>query len=190
MAARSNGQEAGNVPPETVQEITRELVTSRRIIAEAQGAHRAVMKRAKSLGINTKALSEVITNRALDSDEVTRHYRDVMRYAAISGAAYAIQQDLFPTSGMDIQVTDAAASEQQEWEAGDAGYEAGFNGMQIDRCPYPTASALAQMWHQSWHRGQEALARTMPPGETTPAPRPRGGRRAGPGADTNAPPPG
>lgn len=177
--ARNNGQENGNVPPETVQELTRELVTSRRAIAEAQGAHRAVMKRAKSCGINTKALAEVVVNRALDPDEVTRHYRDVMRYAAINGATYAIQQDLFPTSGMDIQVTDAAAVEQQEWEASEAGHLAGYHGQPIESCPFPPASPLAQMWSMSWHRGQAALAGSMPPGETAPTARARG-RRAGP----------
>ena len=175
MAGRNNGHE-GNVPPETVQEITRELVTSRRVIAEAQGAHRAVMKRAKSLGINTKAIAEVVTNRALDPDEVTRHYRDVMRYAAISGAAYAIQQDLFPTSGMDLHVSDAASAEHQEWEASEAGYRSGYHGQRVEDCPFPPASPLAQMWHQSWHRGQAALAGTLGPDETAPTARPRGRR--------------
>jgi hypothetical protein len=179
------GQETTNVPPETVQELTRELVTSRRAIAEAQGVHRAVMKRAKGLGINTKALSEVVTNRALDTDEVSRHYRDVMRYAAINGATYAVQQDLFPTSGMDLHVSDKASAEHQEWEASEAGHLAGVNGQPVEGCPFPPASPLAQMWTLSWHRGQAALAATLPPGETVPIPR-RRGRAVNPGESTGA----
>jgi ribosome modulation factor/uncharacterized protein (UPF0335 family) len=176
MASRNNGQEGTNVPPETVQEITRELVTSRRAIAEAQGAHRSVMKRAKGLGINTKAIAEVVTNRALDPDEVSRHYRDVMRYAAINGATYAIQQDLFPTSGMDLHVSDKADAEHQEWEASEAGYQSGLHGQPVEGCPFPPASALAQMWSLSWHRGQAALAATLTPGETAPVARTRSRR--------------
>jgi ribosome modulation factor/uncharacterized protein (UPF0335 family) len=178
MASRKNNgsDDAGNVTPEAVQEITRELVTSRRAIAEAQGAHRAVMKRAKGLGINTKAIAEVVNNRALDADEVTRHYRDVMRYAAINGATYALQQDLFPTSGMDLHVTDTATAEHQEWEASEAGYLAGNNGQPAEGCPFPPASSLAQMWLQSWHRGQAAIAATLEPGETAPVARGRSRR--------------
>jgi ribosome modulation factor/uncharacterized protein (UPF0335 family) len=183
MASRT-AQETDNVTPEVVQEITREVVMSRRAIAEAQGAHRAIMKRAKGLGVNTKALSEVVSNRALDTDEVTRHYRDVMRYAAINGATYAVQQDLFPTSGMDLHVSDKASEEHEEWEASEAGYQAGLHGQPVEGCPFPPASPLAQMWHRSWHRGQAALAATLGPGETAATPRARRSRVKNPAVVT------
>src|SRR5882672_8011126 len=83
MARKRDGgltQPGPNVAPDTVQQFTREMVTSRRAIHEAQGTHRAVVKRAKAAGVNIKALTEVVSNRALDSDEVSRHYRDVMYY--------------------------------------------------------------------------------------------------------------
>lgn len=165
-----------NVTPETVQQFTREAVIKRRAVSEAQGEYRAVLKRAKAAGVNTKALSEHINNRALDSDEVTRHYRDVFYYGAVNGAGYASQSDLFPTSGMDLHVSETASAEHQEFEASEAGYEAGRSGSRIEDCPYPVASPLAQIWSQAWRRGQDSIAAEMAPGESAPVGRSRSRR--------------
>jgi ribosome modulation factor/uncharacterized protein (UPF0335 family) len=187
MAKQANGQvtAGSNVSPDTVQALTREFVVARRETAEAQGRYRAIAKRAKASGINVKALAEVVSNRTLDSDEVSRHYRDVMYYAACNDAPYAIQQDLFPTSGMDLHVSADASAEHQEWEASEAGYNAGMHGQSVDACPFPVGSPLAQMWSQSWHRGQAKLAEQLGPGESAPVAR---GRKRASNQDA-APPP-
>jgi hypothetical protein len=167
------------VPPEVILSFRRELAGARREIAEAQGRHRAVVKRAKSEGVNVKAMSEVISNHALDQDEVTRHYRDVFRYGTITGAAYATQTDMFGDAGVDTDVKDSAAIEQREWEAGEAGYAAGKGGVPIDNCPHVAGSPLNQIWCKRWHAGQAAIAGEMGPDETSPVGRSRGGRGRG-----------
>lgn len=170
-----------NVTPETVQSFTRELVISKRELEEAQGRHRAILKRAKASGINNKAMTEHLANRKLDSDEVTRHYRDVFYYGAVNGAPYAQQQDMFPTSGMDLHVTEGAEAEHQEFEAGEAGYLAGRAGKPVTDCPFPVTSPLSQVWSRRWHDGQASLAAELGPGETAPVGRARRGRVNTPG---------
>jgi len=154
------------------------MLGTRRAIAEAQGRHRAVVKRAKSDGINVAAMSEVLGNRPKDSDEVTKHYRDVGYYAAATGQPYATQTDFFRSGAETVMDTmsDAERAGAAELDASEGGYEAGRQGLKASTCPYAVGSPLAQVWTQHWHRGQASLAAEMGPDETVVVSRPRRGR--------------
>lgn len=181
--AKSLTNKTSNVPNEAVLRHRREVSDSKRFLQEAQGHYRATLKRAKSEGINTRALIEVIETRKQEPETVAAHYRDVFRYATIEQAPFVSQLDLLEPM-TDTAVSRKAQTEDDEWKAADAGYLAGRNGHDLKDNPHQIGSSLGSVWLAGYQRGQATIAEEM--GEdaevATATPRDRGRREQQPAA--------
>jgi ribosome modulation factor len=151
-----------NVTNDAVLDYLRQYQQQRRACDEANGVLRSLLKRAKSDGINTKAMIATVTASKLDPEVVQQDMRDQIRYMALRNMPVH-QVDLFGENGLDLRVTEKSREEDQSWAADDAGYHAGRHGARVEDCPYQAGSSLADHWYRSWKRGQEAIARELGP---------------------------
>ena len=160
-ADSTSGGSKPNFTDDQRQIAIRELVPLKNALEEASGVYRACLKRWKSLGANTKALTTIISERRQDPAAIMAQVREEVRIRAISGRFPTIQTDLmgmFETAGQDI--TDKTQSEMDEFRVQDEGYFAGYEGHMIETCPaaYAPGSPFHAAWHRGWHTGQAALA--------------------------------
>lgn len=129
--------------------------------AERQGVQRNHRKRAKSAGINVRAMAAAL--RALkrsDPDGVISDLRDQIRYMQLLRLP-VVSGDLF--GNMPIQLTDKTKIGMDIWDAQDGGYKAGRHGAVVDECPYEQGSELAVQWIDWWHKGQASIAKELGP---------------------------
>jgi ribosome modulation factor len=156
------------VSNDEVVDWSRQYQVQKRACDEANGVLRNIVKRAKSNGVNVKAMIAVHVLSKLDLDVVIHDLRDQIRYMALRRMPVH-QTDLF--EGWTDTLTSKTQAQDQEWEAYDAGYAAGRQGVPVDDCPYPAGSELALHWRGSWQRGQASLASELGPDVTAPAAR-------------------
>jgi hypothetical protein len=138
----------------TVIEYQSLYAQQRRRVEEETGILRALLKRAKSDGVNTRALTTVHLLAKQDPDQVRLELREQVRYMALRNMPVQ-QQDLFDV----VPVRPAPEAGLHAAEQG--GYDAGRAGGDVDDSPFDAGTALDVEWRRGWHRGQEFLARQM-----------------------------
>ena len=127
---------------------------------EENGSLRSILKRAKASGVSTKALIAAHQAAKQEPDVVKREMQDMIRYLALRNMPFT-QTDLFGV--FDAGISPEAAAEQDEWDADDAGYQAGMHGQTGDDCPFAAGSPLQVAWMHGLEKGKEAAARTAGP---------------------------
>ena len=139
---------------------SRDISRSKRKVTEASGAHRALLKRAKSAGINVKKLLETHEATKLDSDVVIADLRDYTHYLQLVGVPNVTPEAVFRH---DAAVTQKTQMLEDVHDAEEAGYKAGRNGVPIDDNPYPPGSECHVAWREHWSEGQAAIALELGP---------------------------
>jgi hypothetical protein len=147
-----------NVPNELILRYQRDYATQKRKVEEETGVLRALLKRAKGDGINTKQIVATYQASKLDPTVVVQDLRDFVRYLGLRSIPVA-PQDLF--DNLDLQVSQSEAVTHENWQAEQAGYTAGKIGAPLDDNPYPAGSELFGKFRTGWQEGQAALARQM-----------------------------
>jgi hypothetical protein len=134
-------------------------------ICDAKRAHRetaeivsAAKKAAKGAGMNMRVLKLTEDLAALDTDEATVQMRHVFQNMIWLGKPLGTQGDLFPTK---MAAPEKVVAEREEWEAGDAGYDAGKTGGRRDANPFQPGSPLYDTWDRQWLKGQAIIAAEM-----------------------------
>jgi len=155
-----------------------EYQRQKRKVDEENGVLRAILKRLKSSGINTKAMIATVQASKKDPQEVLSDTREMLRFMALRNMP-TTQMDLFPDGESAIRVAENARAKDAEWTVDEAGYRAGFNAVPAEDNPHPPGSEFFVIWQKSWHDGQAALVRkTMSEGtEVASASRARPERR-------------
>ena len=150
--------EQSNVTDETIQKYQREYSLQKRKCEEETGVLRAILKRAKADGVNTKTVIAVHQAGKQELDVVVADLRDAIRYMALRNMPVT-QMDLFG-EGAEF-LTEKAAREQDEFDADDAGYGAGMGGQTADDNPHPAGAALYVAWEGGRKKGAEAKGRIL-----------------------------
>lgn len=161
-----------NVPNEVKIDYMRQYQSQKRACEEANGALRAILKQAKSYGLNTKSLIGAVSAIKLDPDTVRNDLRDQIDYMRLLRMPIA-QRDLFPQLELfgeqepeEVAASPAVRAADAAWDADDQGYTAGRLGAAIEVCPYEPGSELALHWITSWRQGQASIAKEMGPDQT------------------------
>lgn len=145
-----------NLPPAVFLQHCREIRDAKRLHDEAGMALARVKKAAKGVGVDLGALKIVEALSKLDDDEAEIRVRHAFEYATWLGNPIGTQASLFPA---EIQEPEQKAKgEQQEWEAGNAGYLGGKGGKLRSDNPYPEGSPLHVQWDKGFLRGLKILA--------------------------------
>jgi hypothetical protein len=158
----------------------REVAIQKRRCDEEKGVLRAILKRLKNDGLDTKGILATVALSKLDPEVVRNQLRTQLHYMALRNMPVT-QDDLF--AGQDLGVTAKTNEQETQWEAEDAGYRAGRNGVRIDEAPYPAGSPLHVRWLEFWHKGQAAIAREL--GDNAKVVAPSRGRSARKAASEN-----
>ena len=159
----------------------RKIRRSLRKVEESNGEHRALLKSAKSAGMNTGMLLFSIRQSRRNSDEVIVDLRDGVHYMHLIGISGLSPDAVFARDG---GLTEKSLAEENAFEAEDRGYRAGKNAHPIDSNPYEPGSELYVVWREHWHAGQAANAAALgPTGQVASGARKHPGRKGA--ADTS-----
>jgi ribosome modulation factor len=133
----------------------------KRVCNEANGVLRALLKRAKSAGMDTSEITAAVSIKAqMETDEAAAKLKTRLRYLALLNMPISADS-LY--DGFGTQVTSKTEEADRAWEANDVGYRFGRQGAKIEECPYPHESPLGIEWNAGWRRGQRAIAAEMGP---------------------------
>lgn len=154
-----------NVTNEAIAQFAIEADQAQREIDEATGRKRAVLKRAKGAGVNTKALLSALGMKREDEEMVRLQMRDTIRYAQIVVPAVKLNQDdLF--GGIETRALKPKVQAQVlAWDAEQEGYNAGLTGGDRADSRYPEGTPGATQFFKGFIRGQAVIAARMGPDE-------------------------
>lgn len=138
---------------DSIAEWVRKIAPAKRKVQEANGVYRALLKKADSDGMNTKALIRAMNNKKKEVEEIATDLRDELRYMAVMRMPIAAS-DIY--NGWDDRVTEKTTHADMVWDANDKGYKAGRAGATVESCEYPGGSELHVAWVKAWHDGQAA----------------------------------
>lgn len=133
------------------------VIQTKRAVEEANGGHRAALKKAKADGCSPKALLAAIAAKRLDQTVVEQDLRDYVR---------ALHVARIPVDANTIYGgwTPPPREEEDVFGANDAGYRAGKGGAPASDNPHPAGSESHQAWAKAWHDGQAAMVMESPSG--------------------------
>jgi len=146
---------------DVVLDYLRQYSIQKRECESAQGVLRNIVKRAKADGINVKALTDAHRALKLDPGEVSAHLREFIRIVNLRNGGAIERDELFD---WDTDVAPATRHADDIWDAENAGYIAGRNGVDIRECLYDPGSEQHAAWLREHQKGQAAIAREMGPG--------------------------
>jgi hypothetical protein len=158
---------------ELADEYMHEYLSQKKIVDEAQGAMRAILKRAKDSGLNTGSIKRACKAKRHDEDDVISDLRDDLRYMSILRIGIT-PEALF--EGWTGEVSAQTREADNVWDAEDRGYQDGRHGKPREDCPYPEGP-LAHAYQRSWEAGQASIAKEMGGGEQLAPTRGAGKRR-------------
>ncbi len=152
----SNTNSGSNVTNDTISGFLHEIAVADREVSEATGRRRALLKRAKSEGLDLEALGFVSKAKKRETDEVVRLLRNTIRYSHVAKIEMSVS-GLF--DNLDLTALDPdAAAKQGQWAAEEAGFECGkANGSREDN-PFPPGAELHAQWDAGFLRGKRFLA--------------------------------
>ena len=145
-----------NVSDDTRRQLYREAVIARVELDKASGVYRAVLKRAKTDGVNVTAMVAAIVARSKDPDEVMMNLRDTIHMMAVTHMP-TIQTDLF---GMMVEpkVSEEEVTKHDNFRAKDDGHFNGAGGKPREGNPHHPGSEIFVEWDKGWLEGQAVLA--------------------------------
>jgi uncharacterized protein (UPF0335 family) len=177
--------EPGNVNNDVIAEISNSMRAIDQRQFELNGERRAVVKQAKTAGINVKELRAALAIKRRDRDEVMADWRDRLRYMGILGVSCR-QDELF--GDLDFTVTEQSQRSIDMWDVTETAFKAGRYGQKIDDNPHNAGTEEHAMWRKWWTKGKEAMAKELGPDAKIGAvPRPRQTRIPGTEARMRAP---
>ncbi len=134
----------------------------RRRVDEEQGVLRALLKRLKAEGHNTKAIVATVQASKRDSADVEIEYRDTLHLMALR-KVISLEEILTITD--DLQVSQKTAREDDLWDAEDNGYRAGRHGADRKENPYAAGTENATAWDKWWSQGKRSATAELGPNE-------------------------
>lgn len=143
--------------PEVFLEHFRKLANLKRELAQVQSAVQLGFKKAKAAGINPDILKAVLKARKEEPAQIEQNMRDFFRYALWLEMPIGTQPNLFAASDDAPRPTERAKAEQKEWEARDAGFDAGVAGRAHDTNPHVPGTLLHQAWASGHSKGVEHI---------------------------------
>lgn len=143
--------------PEIFLEHFRKLANLKRELAQVQSAVQLGFKKAKAAGINPDILKAVLKARKEEPAQIEQNMRDFFRYALWLEMPIGTQPNLFAASDDAPRPTERAKAEQKEWEARDAGFDAGVAGRAHDTNPHVPGTLLHQAWAAGHSKGVEFI---------------------------------
>lgn len=161
--------DVSNVSADTKTEIIRDAVAAKAKVDTANGEYRAVLKRAKGLGMEPGDITWYIQARKRDIQDIDRETRRRNEIARLMGLPIGTQLGMFD-DGQTVGATVERDKTRDEkittiGEAGHAGYEAARSGQSLDDNPYdndpnsPLARAWAERFRQSQADMEDELSR-------------------------------
>lgn len=155
--AKSPEPNVSNVSSETWAKYLSGVAQTKRAVEEANGTHRALLKKAKTDGVSPKALLAALAAKRLDESVVVQDLRDYVR---------ALHVARIPVEANSIYGgwTPPPKEEEDVFGATDAGYRAGKAGAPISDNPHTAGSESHQAWAKAWHDGQAAAVMASPSG--------------------------
>jgi hypothetical protein len=147
----------GNVTDGSFLKHLRLCSDAKTALDETNGVYRAKLKAAKTDGIDTSALISVMRARKKEPADVAEAMQKRIRYLTLAGIPLGTQFALFGTP----ELTGAEAGEQAEWDADDAGYQAGRTGGAQTDNPHQAGRAAFAAWVRGFKRGLTAIARQL-----------------------------
>lgn len=156
-----------NITDETMSEIYAEALAKKieheKAVAEAKSANadfRAVLKRAKKLGISTDAITQVLADRKLEPDDVARRLAHQQRLYRLAHMEVGTQ------FSFDDAIDGAPVVGSAAGDAYDRGHELGVAGKGMDSDPtYTIAHPHRHDFLRGFEQGQMELMRR--PGSPT-----------------------
>lgn len=145
-------------------DFVREATLTLRAVEEAQGRHRAVLRRAKAAGLDTKIMLDTMRLKRRDPDELNSNQIRRVTYAAWSGSPFGTQAKMFEALDASDDLTEAELHARKMWDADEAGYRAGRSGQdRTSSNPHPLGSEYHVAFDLAWVKGQAAIAEEMGP---------------------------
>lgn len=129
---------------------------------ESHGRYRAVLKDAKSHGVETKEMISALGKTKLDPDEVAASLATEVHYLSLLGLNTVTAERIF---ARDARITEKTQTEEDRYDAEEAGHKAGRRGEKIDSNPYEPGTELYVVWREWWGKGQASIAAEMGPGD-------------------------
>lgn len=143
--------------PEIFLEHFRKVSAFKREVSQAQSALQLAYKRAEKAGINLGAFKAMLKARKEEPAQIEQNMRDFFRYALWLEMPIGTQPNLFAASDDAPRPTERAKAEQKEWEARDAGFDAGVAGRAHDTNPHVPGTLLHQAWAAGHSKGVEFI---------------------------------
>lgn len=150
--AKNTESKTNGMTPNDLLGVVQELVSAQREIDEATGRKRAILKRAKGMGANLKALAAIQQMRK-DPDEAALYIKDLARYSAWMKLPIFTQADIFSEAGPD----DEATHKYDLQRAFDEGYHFGADKGDIEGSPYPAGNEFHVKWIEGYRAGEATL---------------------------------
>lgn len=152
--------------PETIASYFRKLQDQEDAVAaakapydEERGRHRALVKAAKTDGVDTDALLRTLKAAKRDRNEVEAEERNFLRYSKLMGLPIGTQFDMF---GGDVP--DQVATDNARHAAKRAGSAAGRRGEhRVDSNPHDPASELYVAFDNGWMDAQRDMVMDLAP---------------------------
>lgn len=179
MAKRKNGADAehtteehqngDNVTVEVRRQFYHDALMARIGVESAQSLVKnkkaelsAVLKKAKKAGVNSKAITRVLTARLQDENDVVEQLRDELETFDFSGVVSNIKEKLLarlvveePTANEEAQI-----SQDRAYDAGAFDYRSNYERSQNKFIP---GTSLHDAWDRGWLASQAVTASEMTP---------------------------
>lgn len=146
-AARSN------VSPQFVAQAERDFVESLEKLETAKGKHRNLLKQLKAGGINIDMLKTVVSLKRQDPEDVLGNQKDFIRYAKILALPIGAQLTLLDEEMPDDELGDEDRQQQEAWDAGQQGLNAGKAGKPESDNKHTPGSLAFAAWAEGHRRG-------------------------------------
>lgn len=143
--------------PEVFLEHFRKMANLKRELAQVQSAVQLGFKKAKAAGINPDILKAMLKARKEEPAQIEQNMRDFFRYAMWLEMPIGQQASLFSASDDAPRPTERAKAEHKEFEARDAGFDAGVAGRAHDDNPHVPGTLLHQAWASGHSKGVEFI---------------------------------
>lgn len=162
MAEKTKAEEVRlNLRPDILLDFVKDAQVQRRSVASAQGRYRAVLKKAKEAGINTKLMLAAMAKLDQDSEDRKAEEAELHRYMGWMGMSVGAQSSMELDKPAQKALDQFTIAQHEE-----TGYRAGRGGRNRDDHGLTAGTPAHAAWDKGWSMGQADIAAEMAPGET------------------------
>lgn len=148
-----------SITPERFLIHYRLIRAAKRAHEETSSALQTAHRKAKSDGVDLDALRDVIRLSKLDPDAAMERLRKMRAYGKWTGLPIGTQLDMFAEVALADEPSEAAAAELREFDAEEAGFDAGKAGKhRVDDNPHPAGTPHYAAFDRGYLRGQRMIA--------------------------------